>query len=102
MRKIIEGKRYDTETATRIANYNNGHSPGDFKWIEEDLYRTAKGNWFIHGAGGAMTSYSQQDGPNSWSGGQDIRVLTPTEAQEWLEVHGETTAVEEFFEVEDA
>ena len=70
MRKIIDGKRYDTDTATHVANYNNGHNPGDFQWTNEDLYRTAKGNWFVHGSGGAMTCYVRQTGSNEWSGGR--------------------------------
>src|SRR5215218_1075901 len=42
MRKIIEGKRYDTDTATHVANYNNRHNPGDLQWTNEDLNQTAK------------------------------------------------------------
>ncbi len=102
MRKIIEGKRYDTDTATHVANHNNGHSRGDFHWINEDLYQTPKGNRFVHGSGGAKTHYVRQPGSNEWSGSQDIFTLSPQEALKWLEEHGQTAAIEKYFGAEDA
>jgi hypothetical protein len=42
--RIIDGKRYNTETAERVAYYNNGLGSGDFHVFEEYLYRTPRGN----------------------------------------------------------
>ncbi|WP_146227926.1 hypothetical protein [Rhodobacter viridis] len=77
MKRIINGKRYDTDSANYIGTYAHGH-PGDFGWFEEDLYRTSKGEYFIAGEGGAMSKYARSAGGNSWSGGSAI---TPIEKQ---------------------
>jgi len=101
--KIIDGKRYNTETATCVAAWDNGLGYSDFRHCEESLYRTPKGAWFTSGAGGAMTSYSQACG-DSTGGGEDIRPLTDDEALEWLERNDETTEIETYFasKLEDA
>ena len=38
MKRIIEGKMYNTETATRVGHYSNGYSYTDFHVIDEYLY----------------------------------------------------------------
>lgn len=43
MRQVINGKVYDTEKATLIAEDGYGN-PSDLHWWHEALYRTAKGN----------------------------------------------------------
>lgn len=96
MKKIINGKRYNTETAIEIASYGNSLGPGDFRHYDESLYKTKSGNWFLSGEGGPMTKYSQPCGDMT-GGGSDIIPLTPAEAQEWLEMHDETDALEEHF-----
>ena len=100
MKQIINGKRYDTETATEVAGYTFGNRT-DFKGIEETLYRTGKGTWFIHGWGGAATEYATYIGNGSSGDGEEIRVLTPEQAMDWLERHGKAEAIEKYFEVED-
>lgn len=42
MKRIIDGKKYDTETAACIATWDNGYYGNDFKRCEESLYRTKK------------------------------------------------------------
>lgn len=39
MKKIINGKMYNTETATEIEHYNNGMPYSDFTYFEESLYK---------------------------------------------------------------
>lgn len=104
MKKIINGKRYNTETAEFVAGYSNGTGRGDFRYVSEDLYRTPRGRWFVAGEGGAMSSWATPCGDNSRTGGEGIRPLNPDEAMEWLEIHEETEALEKYFEVgvEDA
>lgn len=104
MKKIIDGKRYDTETATLIASWDNGYFGNDFKRCEEDLYRTERGSWFIYGEGGPMSKYVQATGPNSYIGGEDITPLSADEARQWLEDTGNYSEMEEYFadQVEDA
>ena len=96
MRKIIGKKVYDTETADYIENYSYSNRR-DFRYVDEDLYRTGKGNWFLAGEGGALSDYREKVDQNSWSGGEKITPLKPHEALEWLEKHGKTQAIEEYF-----
>jgi hypothetical protein len=104
MKQIIEGKRYDTETATAVAKWHNGRSSNDFHYLWEELYRTPKGNWFISYDGGALTDYRESCGNNSWSGSSGIKALSPGEAKEWLEAHHKVEALETYFsdQLEDA
>ena len=62
MKKIINGKKYDTETATKIGEYSNGYSTSDFHYIDETLYRKKTGEFFLYGEGGPMTRYSHACG----------------------------------------
>jgi hypothetical protein len=87
MKKIINGKLYNTETATCLGSWSNGHDVGDFTYCEESLYRTKSGNYFIFGLGGANSKYSQQCGQNSYSGGSDITVISEGDAKNWAEDH---------------
>jgi hypothetical protein len=104
MKAIIDGKRYDTETAECVASWSNGLGPRDFKHCDEGLYRTKAGSWFLRGSGGPLSSWSKPYGNNGSQGGEGIRPLGADEALEWLERHGENDAIEEHFadKVQDA
>lgn len=97
MKAIIEGKRYDTETATELARWDSGHNPGDFHRLEETLYKTPKGSYFLHGEGGAFTQYSQPVGDNGSAGGERIVPLSESEAIDWLARHGKVDVLETDF-----
>ena len=47
MKKIIGGKLYDTETAIRIGECNNGEMPTSFHYQSETLYRKKNGEFFL-------------------------------------------------------
>ena len=96
MKVIIERKSYNTETATKIAKWDNGRYRNDFSAIEETLYRTKKGQYFIHGWGGAATSYAKTFG-NSSSEGESIKLMSQDEAIDWLSVHGFVDEIEQHF-----
>ena len=96
MKKIVEGKRYDTETATLIGEYGYG-SHGDFERIHEELYRTKTGNYFVAGTGGPKTRYSVQVEQNCWSGSSDIYPLAKDEALEWAQAHLDAQEIEDEF-----
>jgi len=87
MQKVINGKVYNTEKATVIATYDNGLQQSDFNCMEETLYQSPGGQFFIAGSGGAKTKYSKPVGNNNVSGGSDLELLTETEAKDWLEDH---------------
>lgn len=86
--KIIDGKRYNTETALQVWHHDSGGSVSDFRHFEETLYVTDKGAWFTCGSGGPMSPYARTIGQNQWSGSRDvIRAITADEARAWLETH---------------
>jgi len=79
MKKIIDGKLYNTETAKLIAEHNNGKNRGDYNVIEEKLYLTRKGQWFHHIFGGANTLFAKMSKLFS-AEGEKIVLLTQQEA----------------------
>lgn len=87
MKKIINGKKYDTDTAEYLLNYDNCLGSGDFNRLREELYRKRTGEFFIYGSGGAMTQYAIAEG-NGWCGGRAIRPITENEAREFVEKNG--------------
>ena len=104
MKKVIEGKIYDTETAEQVGSDSYSHY-GDFQYWCEELYYTKKGNWFLYGEGGAKSKFARGIGQNETAGGNDITPLTRGDALAWLEVHNtDSDAIEEYFAdmVEDA
>lgn len=100
MVKIINGKRYNTKTATEVAERSHGNA-SDFQHFQESLYLSPNGQWFVAGEGGAMSHYSVSAGQNCSGGGSDLRLLTPNEAQEWLENENCTREIEMHFKVEE-
>lgn len=100
MKKIINGKKYDTETATLICGFYRGY-PTDFAHVYEDLYRKKTGEFFIYGEGGARSKYAQRTG-NLWCSGKAITPLSEKEAKSFIEKHGTAEDYEKCFgEVEE-
>lgn len=86
MKKIIKGKRYDTETAERLGSYTHG-GRRDFSHYSEDLYRKRTGEFFIYGEGGPASKYAEQLGLREWTDGEALIPLSYEEAQTWVEEH---------------
>lgn len=84
MKRIINGRRYDTETA-KLVGYTSYDTPGSLSYWSEDLYRKKTGEYFLYGQGGPMSKYGQQVGDNTWTGGDVIIPLSLSEAQYWAE-----------------
>lgn len=84
MKRIINGKKYDTDTA-KFLGYAGYSHPGDFGYWRETLYVKKTGEFFIHGVGGPMSKYAHRTGLNEWSGGEEIIPLSPEEARKWVE-----------------
>lgn len=97
MKKYINGRKYDTETAQAVGSWSNNRSYRDFSWCAETLYRKKTGEFFLHGEGGPMSSYAESVSDNSWSGGEEIRPLTFDEAREWAEEHLDGDEYEQIF-----
>lgn len=87
MKKIINNKAYDTETAKELGSWSNMADYGNFSWFSETLYRKKTGEFFLYGEGGPMTKYAVAEGSNSWRGGSRIMPLSFQEARAWAEEH---------------
>ncbi len=73
MKKIINRKTYNTDTAEQLGHLCIG-TFGDPAGYEEMLFKTKSGNFFLYGAGGADSKYPQQA----------ITPVTKKEADAWL------------------
>ena len=96
MKKIINGKEYDTNTAKCVADWENGYGHNDFISVEEHLYRKKTGEFFLHGEGGAMT----EDAKHCFNGycyGEKIIPFSVGEAKEWAENHLDGDTYEDIF-----
>jgi len=72
MKKRINGKTYDTETAHLFDSKSVGEF-GDTHGYEEKFYSTRTGLYFIYGVGGADSPYPKED----------ITPMTKEESDEW-------------------
>lgn len=86
MKKVINSKLYNTETAEAVGNWSN-KLWGSFDECSETLYRKRTGEFFLHGEGGARTKYAEAQGNNCWGSGEAITPLTWEAAQQWAEEH---------------
>lgn len=97
MKKVINGKVYNTETAEELHHWRSHHNAGDFGAYDETLYRTKKGNYFLLCDGGPLSPYSRPVGNNSRGGDRVIEPITRTVAIKWLEEHDGEEVIEDEF-----
>ena len=81
MKRIIDGKTYNTETATKVCDTGNDLSIG-FGHEDSALYITKKCAFFIAGNGGPMSRFARAESQDTWSGGSGIIPLDRGEAFE--------------------
>jgi hypothetical protein len=89
MIQVIDGKRYDTDKAQHIFTHWNGYNRTDFKFRSKRLFLTAKGSWFIHHQGGALTDMAVNNGSQGRGGSESIEPVTPDDAFGFLEAHSD-------------
>lgn len=87
MKKVINGKLYNTDTAKKCGEYEPNPYQSDFNWFCEELYQKKTGEFFIYGSGNASSPYSKSCGQNEWCGSEKIIPMTYEEAQKWAEKH---------------
>lgn len=97
MKKIINNRLYDTDSAKLVGHWDNGRYGRDLDRCAEDLYRKRTGEFFLHGDGGARSKYAVSNGNNNWSGGEQIIPLSYEAAREWAEEHLTSDAYETVF-----
>lgn len=102
MKRIINGKKYDTETARKVAEWSNGLGVRDFNHMSEELYVKRTGEFFILGEGGPLTRYAEDCRGGGSGSGVQIIPITESEAREWSEKHMSVDEYEAIFgEVEE-
>lgn len=85
MQQIIQGKKYNTETARFIAAYEPADTAGTFRHYEEGLYLKRNGEFFLAGRGGPSSRYAEKVGQNEWGGGRRIVPVSIETARAWCE-----------------
>lgn len=102
MKKIIEGKLYNTETAEKIGGIYHGNY-GDLNYWDNELYVTKKGAYFMTWEGGANSQYAEHIAHDKITGGEGMAVMTEDEAKNWaMENLDAEEYIEAFGEVEEA
>ena len=97
MKRIINGKRYDTSSAKKLAEAcSKSYNRRDFGFWEEELYLTKSGNYFLHGVGGPASKYAEACGQN-WTGGEKIIPVSEEAAKVWAEEHLDGDEYESIF-----
>lgn len=84
MRKIINGKAYDTDTAVIVGEWDNGAGYSDFGWYREELYRKRTGEYFVWGEGHAASKYATHS-YGAFQSGEAITPLSYEDARKWAE-----------------
>jgi hypothetical protein len=100
MKKVINGKRYNTESAQFCGDREYGYS-GDLDHVYEALFQKRTGEFFLYGSGGARSKYAEEISMNSWSGGEQIIPLSDDEAKKWAEKNLDGEDYEKIFTIEE-
>lgn len=86
MKRIINGKIYDTQTAELICELRTRFYRRDLPFLETALYRSPQGQYFLLGEGGPESiMWVESEGKSSWSGGQDLKLIEAEDAQQHAE-----------------
>lgn len=98
MQQVIDRTLYDTDSDSveQIAKYAPNTDTSDFQFLIETLYRRDDGEYFLHGRGGAQTTYSQRRNGHH-TGGETIEPMSEEDALDWCEqreIDGEVVMAE--------
>lgn len=85
MKRTINGKTYNTDTAEELAVYDNGQEIGSVSHFRETLYRKRTDEFFIFGFGGAWTRYGEPMGNYGRFGGSQLIPVSKETAMSWVE-----------------
>ena len=91
MKRVIKGRVWDTQKSGMVAAWANSFYPHDYRYCEENLYCTWRGNWFVHilRAGPESDTYHFSE--------IYLVPLSEDEAFKWLQDHDFTSELEEHF-----
>lgn len=97
MKKTINGKTYNTDTAQWVGSWSNNCYANDLDFESATLYCTKKGAFFLHREGGAASSLRAPSALGGFCGGQKIVPLTREDAFKWCQENGVEDAIEQHF-----
>lgn len=92
MKKIINGKLYNTDTAQAIHTIFGAESQSDLCYYEETLYKKRTGEYFLYGEGGPNSKYGRRIDSNSWGYGYGFSPISYGRAKQWAEDHMDADA----------
>lgn len=99
MQKIINGKIYDTDTATKMADISGpgGHkSSRDFDYEDTWLYCSLNSTYFIAGEGGGRSRWAEPTG-SGMGFGRGLTLVDELEARKLYEQFGDADNYAKFF-----
>ena len=96
MKKVINGKIYNTETAELIAEDYNECYIDDSCYELEEIYRTNTGKWFLHYAYGP-NAFLRENYTNGKNHVEGIEAMTEDRVKMWLEERDETEKIKKYF-----
>lgn len=91
MREMIGRKIYDTSKAELVFEETGWDK---FGMVTEHVYRTTKGNWFVHRKNCAVPA---GPGDRGWYRGEEIVPLSKDDVPSWLEGHDRIDLLEELY-----
>ncbi len=97
VRKVIRGKVYNINKATKVLEWDNGYNQGEDAFYQETLYRTKKDSWFIFQIGGKDSPMSRPAGDKERTDGSDIVALDEEALFEWLQKRNKIDLLVELF-----
>lgn len=96
MKKIINQRKYDTDTAKALATYETDLAIKNNAYYAATLYRKRNGEYFLYGKGNAGSPYSEMvDG--AFIPGEKITPLTVTQAKSWAQDRTDADTYEAIF-----
>lgn len=100
MKKIINNKLYNTESAKLVGEFQSTFAVNDFHYYEEELYLKKTGEFFLYGHGNGLSPYAKRyiDGMGQ---GEKIIPLTDQQARKWAEENMDPDDYMELFEVDE-
>ena len=88
MRKIIDGKYYDTATADLVCDVSGTFDArSDHHFDDTQLYRSPRGRFFVAGGGGPRSRWALAIG-QGYTGGSGLEPVSTEEARSLCERHG--------------
>ena len=100
MKKIINNKLYNTESAKLVGEFQSTYAVNDFHYYEEELYLKKTGEFFLYGNGNGLSPYAERyiDGMGP---GEKIIPLNEDQARQWAEDNLDPDDYMRFFEIDE-